>query len=85
MTYDETIEINLSELNCLVACPYQPDNVKTVKELEGTKVNQVLIGSCTNSSYEDMVKVASILKGKNMGVAQSQTRLKRLSSSSSSI
>lgn len=61
-TYDETIEINLSELNCLVACPYQPDNVMTVKELEGTKVNQVLIGSCTNSSYEDMVKVASILK-----------------------
>lgn len=65
-TYDETIEINLSELNCLVACPYQPDNVKTVKELEGTKVNQVLIGSCTNSSYEDMVKVASILKGKKI-------------------
>lgn len=65
-TYDETIEINLSKLRCLVACPSQPDNVKTVKELEGTKVNQVLIGSCTNSSYEDMVKVASILKGKKI-------------------
>ena len=65
-TYDETIEIDLSKLNCLVACPYQPDNVKTIKELEGTKVNQVLIGSCTNSSYEDMVKVASILKGKKI-------------------
>ena len=64
--YDETIEIDLSKLSCLVACPHQPDNVKTVKELEGTKVNQVLIGSCTNSSYEDMVKVASILKGKKI-------------------
>ena len=65
-TYDEIIEIDLSELNCLVACPYQPDNVKEVKELVGTKVDQVLIGSCTNSSYEDMVKVASILKGKKI-------------------
>ena len=65
-TYDEIIEINLSELDCLASCPYQPDNVKKVKELEGTKVNQVLIGSCTNSSYEDMVKVASILKGKKI-------------------
>ncbi len=65
-TYDETIEIDLSKLDCLVACPYQPDNVKKVKELEGTKVDQVLIGSCTNSSYEDMVKVASILKGKKI-------------------
>ena len=62
-TYDGVIEINLSSLECLVACPSQPDNVKTAKELNGMKVNQVLIGSCTNSSYEDMVKVASILKG----------------------
>ena len=64
--YDETIEINLSSLVCLAACPCQPDNVKTIKELEGTKVNQVLIGSCTNSSFEDMVRVASILKGKKV-------------------
>ncbi len=61
--YDETIEINMDELVCQAACPYQPDNVKTVKELEGIKIDQVLIGSCTNGSYEDMVKVASILKG----------------------
>lgn len=65
-TYDEVIKIDLSSLSCLAACPSQPDNVKTVKELEGTKINQVLIGSCTNSSYEDMVKVASILKGKKI-------------------
>ncbi len=61
--YDERIEINLDKLACLAACPSQPDNVKPTKELEGTKINQVLIGSCTNSSYEDMIKVASILKG----------------------
>ena len=65
-TYDETIEIDLDKLECLAACPSQPDNVKPVKELVGTKINQVLIGSCTNSSYEDMVKVASILKGKKI-------------------
>ena len=65
-TYDETIEIDLSTLKCLAACPSQPDNVRNVKELVGTKINQVLIGSCTNSSYEDMVKVASILKGKKI-------------------
>lgn len=64
--YDDTIEIDLSKLSCLVACPHQPDNVKEVKELVGTKINQVLIGSCTNSSYEDMIKVASILKGKKI-------------------
>ena len=65
-TYDDVIEIDLSKLGCLVACPSQPDNVKETKELVGTKVDQVLIGSCTNSSYEDMVKVASILKGKKI-------------------
>lgn len=61
--YDETININLSTLRCMVACPFQPDNVVEVNALKGDKVNQILIGSCTNSSYEDMVKVASILKG----------------------
>lgn len=64
--YDDTIEIDLSKLSCLVACPHQPDNVKKVKELVGTKINQVLIGSCTNSSYEDMVKVASVLRNKKI-------------------
>lgn len=61
--YDGEIEINLSELEPLIACPHSPDNVKPVRELKGVKVNQVAIGSCTNSSYVDMMKVASILDG----------------------
>ncbi|NLZ49002.1 MAG: aconitate hydratase [Clostridiales bacterium] len=61
--YDGEIEINLSELEPLIACPHSPDNVKPVRELKGIKVNQVAIGSCTNSSYVDMMKVASILDG----------------------
>ena len=61
--YYETIEIDLSSLEPLVACPHSPDNVKTVKELEGLKVNQVCIGSCTNSSLTDMMKVSYILRG----------------------
>lgn len=61
--YDVEIEINLSELEPLIACPHSPDNVKPVRELKGTKVSQVAIGSCTNSSYVDMMKVASVLDG----------------------
>ena len=61
--YDEIIDINLSELEPMVACPHSPDNVKTVKELSGMKIDQVCIGSCTNSSLLDMMKVAYILKG----------------------
>lgn len=61
--YDEELTINLSELEPLVACPHSPDNVKTVKELAGMKIDQVCIGSCTNSSFLDMMKVAYILKG----------------------
>ena len=61
--YDETITIDLSTLEPLVACPHSPDNIKTVKELAGLKVNQVLIGSCTNSSFTDLMNVAAILKG----------------------
>ncbi len=64
--YDEELVINLSELTPLVACPHSPDNVKTVKELEGMKIDQVCIGSCTNSSLLDMLKVAHILKGKTV-------------------
>ena len=64
--YDEELVINLSELEPLVACPHSPDNVKTVKELEGMKIDQVCIGSCTNSSLLDMLKVAYILKGKTV-------------------
>lgn len=64
--YDEIIEINLSELEPLAACPHSPDNIKTIKELEGKKVDQVCIGSCTNSSYLDLMRVAHILKGKKV-------------------
>ena len=64
--YDEEIVIDLSTLEPLVACPHSPDNVKTVKELEGMKIDQVCIGSCTNSSLLDMMKVAYILKGKTV-------------------
>lgn len=65
-TYDEHVVIDLNELEPLLACPHSPDNIKKVKELEGLKVNQVLIGSCTNSSYTDLMNVASILKGKKV-------------------
>ena len=64
--YDEEIVIYLSALEPLVACPHSPDNVKTIKELEGMKIDQVCIGSCTNSSLLDMMKVAYILKGKTV-------------------
>lgn len=61
--YGMEIEINLSELEPLAACPHSPDNVKPVSELEGIKIDQVCIGSCTNSSFADLQKVAHILKG----------------------
>ena len=61
--YDEEIEIDLSKLVPLVAKPHMPDQVVTVKEIEGLKVDQCCIGSCTNSSLYDMLKVAAILKG----------------------
>ena len=64
--YDKVIDINLSELEPLIACPHSPDNIKKVSEIEGTKVDQVCIGSCTNSSLYDMLKVAAILKGKTI-------------------
>jgi len=64
--YDEEIIINLGELEPLAAIPHSPDNVKKVKDLGKIKVDQVAIGSCTNSSYEDLMKVAQILKGKKV-------------------
>lgn len=64
--YDEVVEINLSELCPLAACPHSPDNIKTIQELSGQKIDQVCIGSCTNSSYMDLMKVAHILKGKTV-------------------
>ena len=64
--YDEEISIDLSELVPLAACPHSPDNVKSVDEIGAIKVDQVCIGSCTNSSYLDLMRVASILKGKTV-------------------
>lgn len=64
--YDEVIDLNLSELVPLAACPHSPDAVKTIDEIGAIKVDQVCIGSCTNSSYLDMMRVASILKGKTV-------------------
>lgn len=64
--YDETYEIDLSALRPLAACPHSPDNIKTIAELKGQKIDQVCIGSCTNSSLFDLMKVAYILKGKTV-------------------
>ena len=64
--YDELVEIDLSALEPLAACPHSPDNVKSVKEIGNIKIDQVCIGSCTNSSLLDMLKVAHILKGKTV-------------------
>ncbi len=64
--YDETLEIDLNTLQPLVACPHMPDRVDTVEHVGPIKVDQVFIGSCTNSSYQDMMRVARILKGKTV-------------------
>ena len=64
--YDEEIEINLAQLEPLAACPHSPDKVVPVSSLKKLKVNQVVIGSCTNSSYDDLVRVARILEGKTI-------------------
>ena len=64
--YDRVVEIDLNELKPMIACPHSPDNVVTVESIEGTKVDQVCIGSCTNSSLYDMLKVAALIKGKTI-------------------
>jgi len=64
--YDRVVDIDLSEIVPLVAYPHSPGNIKTVKELSGMPVNQVCIGSCTNSSYKDLMTVAKILKDKKV-------------------
>ena len=64
--YEQVIEIDLSALEPLIACPHMPDQVVTVKSLKGTKVDQVCIGSCTNSSLYDMLKAAAMLKGRQI-------------------
>ncbi len=64
--YDEVIDIDLCSLTPMAACPHMPDRVKTTEEIGKIKVDQVAIGSCTNSSFVDMMKVAAILKGKTI-------------------
>ncbi|MBR0463927.1 MAG: aconitate hydratase [Clostridia bacterium] len=64
--YDRIIDIDLSELEPLIACPHSPDRVVTVASVAGTKVDQVCVGSCTNSSLFDMLKVAALLKGRTI-------------------
>ncbi len=64
--YDEEIDIDLSKIEPLAACPHSPDNIKSVNQLGKMKIDQVCIGSCTNSSLMDMLKVAHILKGKTV-------------------
>ena len=65
-TYDSVFEIDLSALAPLAACPHNPANIATIASLAGKRVNQVLIGSCTNSSYRDLKTVALLLKGKKV-------------------
>ena len=65
-TYDETWELDLSSLEPLVAAPHNPGNIETVAQHEGEKVHQIMIGSCTNSSYRDIKTVALLLKGKQV-------------------
>ncbi|HOV94032.1 MAG TPA: aconitate hydratase [Spirochaetales bacterium] len=65
-SYDETAEVDLSKLEPLAALPHSPGNVRPIREIAGTKVDQVCIGSCTNSSYRDLATVATLLKGKTI-------------------
>ncbi len=64
--YNRVIEINLSEIEPLAACPSSPGNIKTIRQIEGMTVGQVAVGSCTNSSYADLMMVAKVLKGKRV-------------------
>jgi len=64
--YDRLVEINLAELEPMAACPSSPDNVKTIKEIAGLETRQVVVGSCTNSSFTDLMMVATVLKGRRI-------------------
>jgi aconitate hydratase len=64
--YDKTVTIDLGAIQPNVACPHSPDKVKRIREIEGLEVNQVLVGSCTNSSYRDVMLVAAMLKGRHV-------------------
>jgi aconitate hydratase len=61
--YERTIELDLSRVETMIACPHSPDNVKKISDIKGMAVDQVAVGSCTNSSYKDLMTVAAILKG----------------------
>ena len=65
-TYAQVIDIDLSQLVPLAACPHMPDLVKEIRDLEGVKVDQVVIGSCTNSSYKDLATVAAMVRGRRV-------------------
>lgn len=71
--YERVVHIDLSALEPLIACPHMPDNVVTVSSLKGTKVDQVCIGSCTNSSLYDMLKAAALLKGRRIAPSVSMS------------
>ncbi len=71
--YDENVEIDLDELEPMIACPHSPDNVKKVREVAGQKASQASIGSCTNSSYEDLTGAAFMLKGRQVSPGTSFT------------
>jgi len=71
--YEKTIEINLSDLEPMIAQPSMPDKVVTVREIEGLEIHQVCVGSCTNSSYMDLTRVAAILEGKTIHPRVSMT------------
>jgi len=70
-TYDRTIDLDLSTVVPMIACPHSPDNIKKISEIKGMAIDQVAIGSCTNSSYKDLMIVASILRGKKVHPAVS--------------
>jgi len=82
--YDRVIELDLSSIEPLAACPHMPDQVKPVRELENISVDQVMIGSCTNSSYVDLARAAMILKGKkvnpktSLGIAPGSRQVLRM-------
>jgi aconitate hydratase len=69
--YDDVIEIDLNTLEPMVALPHSPDNVKRVKDIEGITVDQVLVGSCTNGSYQDIMTVSAMLQGRRTDPAVS--------------
>ena len=64
--YDRVIEINLAELEPMAACPSSPDNIKSIREIAGLETGQVVVGSCTNSSFADLMMVATVLKGRRI-------------------